>query len=164
MRFLPRLKKFRSKITPEQNAPHQPYPESTPAGATSTVSVPTATLAPSSSIPGPSTPRDLDTTNVMLRYERAREKLQVSLKAARNEWGSFDFAVLSAIPEDDVARLQGEINKVLDARKEAKDNPTKWRMCKGIVENVFTAMSPFAKNFLSVTKDAAQVLLISFGL
>lgn len=80
-----------------------------------------------------------------------------SLKGAPDEWGAFEFPELNAIPEENIAMLQEQITKTLDARKEAKDNPTKWKTCKVIIEDVFTAMSPFAKVFLSVAKEGAAV-------
>ena len=95
--------------------------------------------------------------NTTRRYECAKDMLKAALKTARKEWGSFEFPELHAIPEHNVAMLQEEIEKTFNARKEAKDNPTKWSTCKGIVEDVYKAMSPFAKILLSVTKEGAAV-------
>jgi hypothetical protein len=83
--------------------------------------------------------------------------LKASLSGARNEWGSFEFPEIDAIPEHEVSKLQAGIKKLLNDRKEATENPTKWETCKGIAENVFIAMSPFAKHFLTVAKEAQSV-------
>ena len=56
----------------------------------------------------------------------------------------------------DDSRFREKINIVLEAHKIA-ENQTGWGKCKEIVQCVFTAFSPFAKNFLDVAKDGSNL-------
>lgn len=103
-------------------------------------------------------PGDTDTIITLKRYEAARTKLNYSLKLRRKDWGTFEFPELQTISEQqDSAKLQSEIDKVMNARKDKIANPTAWIKSKGIVKQIFMALSPFAKNLLTVAQNAQSV-------
>jgi hypothetical protein len=101
---------------------------------------------------------DPDTNRAYQRYENAKRKITDSLKIRRNDWESFDFPQLNGHSEqEELSTLRSEINNVLESRKRTvRASLSTWSKSKAIVEN-FTAISPFAKNFLTVAKDAQQV-------
>jgi hypothetical protein len=105
-------------------------------------------------------PMDVDTINSLQRYEESKSRLKESLKFRRKEWGLFEFPELDAMPEEqDSPKLQIEISKILDARKNSVADGTTWSKAKAAIEHVFKALSPFAKNFLMVAKEGQSVLL-----
>jgi len=98
--------------------------------------------------------RDPDSVRTLERYEKAKDKLRSALKVRRNEWGSFELPELDRISEtEEPAKLQTEVDKVLDARIKAASQTT----AKGVVKQIFMALSPFAKNFLTVASSAQSV-------
>jgi hypothetical protein len=111
---------------------------------------------------------DPDTQRTLQKYEKAKQKMKDSLKFRRNEWGSFEFPQLEKFSDqEELSTLRNEINKVLDCRrqKDTVTNQTIWSKTKKVVENIFTATSPFAKNFLTVAKDAVQIPVLNpYGL
>jgi hypothetical protein len=98
--------------------------------------------------------RDPDTVRTLERYEKAKDQLRRALKVRRNDWGSFEFPDLDRISEkEEPDKLQTEIDKVLDARIKSAAQFT----AKGVVKQIFMALSPFAKNFLTVASAAQSV-------
>jgi hypothetical protein len=84
--------------------------------------------------------------------------LKQALKYRRHEWGSFDFPEIDSISEEqEPAKLQDEIENVLNSKKNAIKNPTTWSKSKDIIKKAFMALSPFAKNFLTVAANAQSV-------
>src|SRR5262249_47623860 len=103
---------------------------------------------------------DPDTTRSLERYREEVLRLKLALQNRRKEWGSFDFRELGSIPEnEDITILQSEVEKVLDAKKNSLANKTAWTTVKSIIEQGYMALTPFAKTFLSVAKNAQSVYL-----
>jgi hypothetical protein len=103
--------------------------------------------------------KDRDTERTQERYEKATKQLKDALQVRQNDWKIFEYSELDNLSErEDPAKLQTEINKVLEARKMSLQNKSNWDKCKGIVEFVFTTLSPFAKNVLSVATNMQSVI------
>jgi hypothetical protein len=113
-------------------------------------------------------PEDPDTKRTLHRYEKAKQQMKESLDLRRNEWGSFNFTELDTLSEqEELSALLNAIDKVLDSRsqKDSIMNPTKWTKCKKVIANTFTATSPFAKNLLTIAKEAVQIPVLNpYGL
>jgi len=61
---------------------------------------------------------------------------------------------------NNLSLLQNEIKKRIKARQATPDHPEHvWSKAKRIIEQIFTATSPFLKNFLTVAKEGSQVPL-----
>ena len=96
---------------------------------------------------------------VKTRYKEAATLLQKSITSRQGLWGSFDFPQLSGEPEDfNDAQFRENINKVLVSHESSIKDRTTFSKCKYTVECIFTALSPFAKNFLTIAKEAQSAL------
>jgi hypothetical protein len=105
---------------------------------------------------------DPDTLRTQERYDKAAKLLKSALRVRRDDWKAFQFPELDKLSEkEDVAKLKAEINKVLEAREMSIKNKSNWGKCKGIVELVFTTLSPFAKNVLGVAINIQSVRILS---
>jgi hypothetical protein len=103
---------------------------------------------------------DPDTARTQERYEKATKLLKDALRVRRNDWTAFEFPELDKLSEkEDAVKLQAEINRVLEARNTLIKNKSNWGKCKGIIELIFTTLSPFAKNVLGVAINMQQVSL-----
>jgi len=95
------------------------------------------------------------------RYLEAVALLQYEVKA-RQEHGdfqSFDFLELIGEPEQfNDSQFREKINLAMEARRGAIKDQGAWSKCKNAVECIFVALSPFAKNFLSIAQNAQSVL------
>lgn len=103
-----------------------------------------------------------DKQRVQIRYEEAANQLNEAIKIRKGSWGSFDFQELRGEPtgfED--AQFKNKINVVLISRETSIKDRHGWSKFTYAVECVFTAFSPFAKNFLTVAKDAQSVMPFS---
>ena len=100
---------------------------------------------------------DADTVNSKDMYNTAIRKLKKALKVRRNEWGSFEFPELDALSEQDIWKIQTEVDKVLTTRRKSLEDPKGWLKCKAIMEHAFMAFTPFAKNALNVAGAANAV-------
>jgi hypothetical protein len=91
-----------------------------------------------------------DRERTKLRYKTAVARLQKVLVSAPGHWGSFQVPELD---DDNVGnpidQLRDEINKALRGLKCEKK--------KNYLEKGFKALSPFAKNFLTVAKEGQSV-------
>ena len=94
------------------------------------------------------------------RYKEAVEQLKKSVKLPRENWETFDIPDFKNLADvtDPIPQLQDDIKKTLDARKDAFKDQSFWSKSKRITEGIFTAISPFAKNFLFVAKEGSSVL------
>jgi hypothetical protein len=93
----------------------------------------------------------------------AIQKLKLSLKLAGNDWGFFDFPELETLGEDQGQLLGSAIAEALKTTAESGKFTGKWSKTKGLLERLFTALSPFATNFLSVTQSAQSVRSYKFS-
>lgn len=91
-------------------------------------------------------------------YETAFCRLKAALKVGRKEWGLFDFPEIDALSEqEEISKLQAQINNVLVARTASTNEPTGLAKCKSIMEHAFMAFAPFAKNVLGVAGKSDAV-------
>jgi hypothetical protein len=94
------------------------------------------------------------------RYLKAVTLLQSAVKA-RQEHGDFqwlDFPELIGEPEEfNDSQFREKINLAMETRKGAINDQSAWSKCKNTVECIFVALSPFAKNFLSIAQNAQSV-------
>ena len=91
------------------------------------------------------------------RYEDAARKLKQSLGFCKGNWQPFDIPEFNDVPNDALPQVQEAIENMLKARDNAMQNPEFWSKKKRAVKRVFTAISPFAKNFLQVAKEGSSV-------
>ena len=94
------------------------------------------------------------------RYKQAATLLEQSIQNRQGHWESFDFQDLSGEPENlDDSQFRNKINMALAAQETSIKDRTTWSKCKYTVECIFTALSPFAKNFLIIAKEVQSVIL-----
>lgn len=95
------------------------------------------------------------------RYLEAVVLLRDAVKA-RQEYSTFeelDFQELVGEPEKfNDSQFRDKINFAMESRKGAINDQSAWSKCKNTVECIFVALSPFAKNFLSIAQNAQSVL------
>ena len=98
-----------------------------------------------------------DTQRVIARYSEATRLLEHAVK--RREGSCFP--ELKGEPGSFDVSFRHKINMILNAGKEkaAKRGP-RWKS-RHVLQCIFTALSPFAKNFLLIAKDV-QTVGISF--
>jgi hypothetical protein len=101
-----------------------------------------------------------DRKRTLMRYVAAVEELKAALRLGRPGWEKFEFPEFDIIPESDgsLALLQEAIDEKLNASDEFGDRSI-WQKGKKMAERLFVALSPFAKNFLTVAKGASQSVL-----
>ena len=103
-----------------------------------------------------------DRQRVQIKYEEAANDLKEAIKIRRDQWGSLDFEELSGEPEGfDDSQFKNKINAALISRETSIKDRKGWSKFTNAVECVFSAFSPFAKNFLMVAKDAQAVMPFS---
>ena len=103
-----------------------------------------------------------DRQRAQIRYKEAADQLKEAIKIRKGSWGSFDFEELSGEPEGfDDSQFKNKINAVLISRETSIKDRKGWSKFTYAVECVFTAFSPFAKNFLMVAKNAQSVMPLS---
>lgn len=102
-----------------------------------------------------------DAERTRKRYVEAAKLLEEAVKGS--QWGFFGFPELKGEPEEfNDSEFRMKINFALESRKSAVNDKTAWSKCKHTMERLCKSFSPFAKNFLSVAKDASAVKLASF--
>jgi hypothetical protein len=92
------------------------------------------------------------------RYKDAAKLLEEVVKGRGSEWGGFDFPELQGEPEgfDDV-KFKDKLDTVLQTRKDGLKDRSALKKCGDLVQRMFTASAPFAKNFLSIARQAQSV-------
>src|SRR5438876_6586181 len=96
------------------------------------------------------------------RYRKAADQLKEAINIRKDSWGSSDFEELSDEPEGfDDSQFKNKINAILISQETSIKDRNGWSKLTYAVECVFTALSPFAKNFLMATKDAQTVMPFS---
>jgi hypothetical protein len=116
--------------------------------------------------PNPPAAPGCDREKTERRYNEAVEKLKASIKHPPKKWSHFeipsdkDFADLNnLIPvlQEDIDKTQEEIHKTLDAWKTSFKDLNLWSKSKYIIERIFTAIKPLAKNVLVVARGGSNV-------
>src|SRR5271163_413634 len=100
-----------------------------------------------------------DRDRALARYKEAANLLKESIKARQGSWGSFaDLPGLTGEPGDfDDAKFRKSIDLALASKEAAIKDRRSWSKCRYTVECIFTALSPFAKNFLTIASNAQSV-------
>ena len=100
-----------------------------------------------------------DRKRTLLKYETAVTELRAAIKLARPGWEEFQFPDFDNISEigDGLDRLQNNIEKKLNAVKKPVGTSSSWNTVKNITGRLAVAMTPFAKNFLAISKEAQPV-------
>jgi len=94
------------------------------------------------------------------RYNEAASRLKEVIKIRKGPWDSFDFEEeFSHEPEGfDDSQFKNKINAVCKSRETSIKDRKGWSKFAYAIECVFTAFSPFAKNFLIIANNAQSVL------
>lgn len=120
-------------------------------GNSSSLSQPVLTKVGDDSNPGLN-----DSERTRLGYAKAAQRLQKALELGRTNWKGFTFSDDRDIPET-VSQMHVELEVALKSWKVSRENPDLWSKAKHIAEQMFTATSPFFKNFLTVARSAQSV-------
>lgn len=98
------------------------------------------------------------TLRAAAQYLKAAKALEEVVNGCKSGWGSFDFPELKGEPINPAdSQFKHKIDMVLEAQKGTLKDQTAWEKCKHTVQCVFTALSPFAKNFLTIAAQAQSV-------
>jgi len=90
------------------------------------------------------------------RYTVAAKQLKNSLELGRAKWEGFASPDVDGISET-IVQMQGNLELILNTWKVSRENPNLWSKGKHMVTQIFTATSPFFKNFLTVALNAQSV-------
>jgi len=90
------------------------------------------------------------------RYEAAAKSLKDVVENIPRNWEGFVPPVAGNAIANSL-QLQEELDKILNAWNVSSENQGLWASGKRLLKQVYIATSPFAKHFLLVAKDAAQV-------
>jgi hypothetical protein len=96
------------------------------------------------------------------RYEEAANRLKDSLNLCQGNWQPFEIPKFDDIPNNVLPQVQEAIEGMINARENSMKNPDFWSKKKYIVKRVFSAVCPFAKNFLQVAKEGSSVALLCY--
>lgn len=92
------------------------------------------------------------------RYAIAVEELLKAVQLRPPGWETFELPPLNDVSVDDpIPHMRLEIDKLLASKMNSNNNQSIWSKTKNLVEKVVTALSPFAKHFLLVAREAAKV-------
>src|SRR5262249_47175907 len=90
------------------------------------------------------------------RYKEASNILRQSIRSHEGSWGSFELDL--GEPEDtNDPEFRSELQKILAAREGAIKDKSSWSKFGDTIECIFASISPFAKNFLTIAKEAQSV-------
>lgn len=98
-----------------------------------------------------------DRKRTLMRYIAAVEELNAALRLRRPGWETFEFPKFDVIPEsnESLVLLQEAIEEKLNASHDLQDKSI-WQKGKMLAERLFVALSPFAKIFLIIAREASQ--------
>jgi hypothetical protein len=91
------------------------------------------------------------------RYIKAVSLLEDALKDRTDKWGNFEIPKLRGELENvNASEFKGKMEALCQLYSQKRDRNA-LEQCAHVIECCFTAFRPFAKNFLSIAKEAAQV-------
>lgn len=107
-------------------------------------------------------PESSDRQRTKARYLAAIKALEETVKGHENQWGFYDFPELRGELEDfNTSQLRDKVNEVLEAReclvKDRDRDRDAWEQFKHVAECCFTTFTPFATNFLTITRQGSSV-------
>lgn len=110
------------------------------------------------SVPTPVVEDYNDRERALARYREATNVLSRSIENRPPQWGSFDLPGLAGDPEDfDDAQFRNKINLVITSKEASIKDRKSLSKCRNAIECLFTALSPFSKNFLTIAKEGQSV-------
>jgi hypothetical protein len=99
-----------------------------------------------------------DRRRATTRYLQAAKALEGVVNGCKSQWGSFNFPELKGEPLNPTdLQFKRRIDTVLEAQKGGLKDQAAWEKCKHAIQCVFSALSPFAKNFLAIAANAQSV-------
>jgi hypothetical protein len=99
------------------------------------------------------------------RFLKASQSLGEALDKCRIDgMGTIDFPELSGEPDQFDSRFREKVNTILESRREAAKDKSVFAKAGDIINGLYTAVSPFAKNFLSVAIQGQSVFFDLFAL
>ena len=103
-----------------------------------------------------------DRQQVKDRYVQAATLLQEAVKTHKTQGESFDFPNLSGEMEEfNGSEFREKMNMAMVSHKNSIKNQRVWGKCGDVIQCVFTALSPFAQNFLLIARDSQAVISFS---
>jgi hypothetical protein len=104
---------------------------------------------------------DYDTQRTRNRHLEVCKLLVTSIKASQQEntRNFLDFPELDGEHASFDEFFLQKVNHLLESRRDDIKDETAWSKCRNTIECIFTAFSPFFKNFLSIAKNAQSVFL-----
>jgi hypothetical protein len=103
------------------------------------------------------TEESLDRRMTKRRYVESARALQDAVQG-RTEWGSFEFPSLHGEPENfNDSQFSDRIHQTLEAQRNSINDQMIWGKCRQAVQSIFTALSPFAKNFITIAQQGQSV-------
>lgn len=96
------------------------------------------------------------------RYEDALQQLEESLKFKFRDinWQPIEIPKFNDFTDKDpFPQMRADVENLIDQRNESSNNRGFWSKCKHIMETIFTATSPFAKNLLQIAKEGSAVCI-----
>ena len=112
-----------------------------------------------STVPG--IPASSDGQRTRARYLASLKVLEDAVKGREHQWGLFDFPEIQGELEDfHKSQLRDKINEALEARNHRVKDRKAWGRFKQAAEFCFTIFTPFATNFLTITKAGSSVLMM----
>ena len=101
---------------------------------------------------------DIDRHQTVLRYNRALERFLKALKLGKEDW-DVEFPSINDPDWKNLLLLQDEVKKRIKRQSSTEYSEHAWSKTKRFVEQIYTTTGPFLKNFLTIAKEASQVLL-----
>ena len=99
-----------------------------------------------------------DQTRTRERYLEASRFLNKTLKSLEGDWKALDFPELAGEPDNfDDSQFRDKINEAIESRKFRIENKGALAKCGHAIQCAFAAFSPFAKNFLTIAQQVADV-------
>jgi hypothetical protein len=99
------------------------------------------------------------------RFVNAVTSLQQSVELWRDDGeGHLDFPELAGEPETFDFQFREKLNLILDSRKESIKDKSALSKCGDTIVGIFSALSPFAQNFLKIAKEGQSVNLLKLFL
>jgi len=96
------------------------------------------------------------------RHLKAMSLLEDALKVGNEMWGNFEILKLEGELENvNLTEFKEKLEALCQSYSQ-KRNCDRLAQCVHVVERCFRVFSPFAKNFLSIAKEAAQVVCSAF--